>query len=113
MCVAAKFDPKFLETNDFAEALRPKQVGSSFIEGHNIFIPDFRKNPFLFAPDPGAVRPLIAFVTFVEETGPSLAIALTAQRFEVMFYFEQRLALSAVINHRIERISGSALRIDA
>jgi hypothetical protein len=70
------------------------------------------QDPFLFAPNAGAIGPFIAFVTLLEELHPGGGPA-TGEGGEVVVDLEERLALPALVNDGVEGILGPALRVDA
>jgi hypothetical protein len=71
-----------------------------------------RQNPFFFAPDARAIRPLIAFVAFLEKLFPGFGVPLSESG-GIVLNFQQRIAFLALVNDGVERILRSALRVNA
>ena len=111
MGVAAELDPEIVEPQHFPEAFRPEKIGAAFVERDHVFIVDLGENPFLFAPNPGAVGPLRAFVAVLENLGPAAGIELF-ELFHVVLHLQERTTFFALINDLIQRIGGPALRVD-
>ena len=112
MRVAAQLDPEVLDADDLAETLRPKEIGASFVKRDHVLVADFRQDPLLLAPHPGAVGPLVALVAVLEKLDPGRCFP-APQRLHIVPHFQQRPALPALVHDRVQRIRGSALRVDA
>ena len=110
--VAAQLEPQIIHPDHLAETLRPEQVRPPFVQRHDVVVADLRQDPFLLAPDTGAVRPLVALVAVLEELHPRRGAAL-GQRRRVVLHLQQRMALLALVHDGVQRIGGSALRVDA
>ncbi len=88
MGVAAQFDPQTVQAQDFAKTLGPEKIGAPFVERDDVLVVNLGEYPFLFAPDPGAVRPFVALVTIGEELLPVLGGA-ASQCLAIMLHLQQ------------------------
>ena len=81
--VAAELDPEVVHADHLAEALGPEEVRAALVERDDVVVVDLRQDPFLLAPDAGAVGPLGGLVAVLEELHPRLGAAV-GQRLHVV-----------------------------
>ena len=106
--VAAHLHPQVLDPELAAVALRPEDVGAAFVHRHHVLVADAGADPFLLAPDAGAVRPRGPLVAVVEQPHPGDRAAM-AQRLDVVDDLEQAAARRTVIDRLPDRmVAGTA-----
>ena len=95
--VAAHLHPEIFDADLAAVALGPEDVRAAFVHRHDVLVADLRADPFLLAPDAGAVRPRGPLVAIVEEAHPGDRAAVP-QRVDVVRDLQQLAARRAVID---------------